>query len=194
MFVDSTSVIDRVRDDALGPGQRFAVAAIEVCSCILARDNDVTIRWVPAHSGASSNKVADEYAKSATTDDTPVEEIPERYGDETSLSDMTRVATEARSREMAMWISAHERAMRRYRPPSGRGLRRPQLRGVRKTLADRYYQLLSGHAATGTHRLRFGMTDTSEYWWRTSGKPQSRHHLFTTFQARPRRQGGCRRR
>ena len=33
-----------------------------------------------------------------------------------------------------------------YRTPSGRGLRRPQLRRVRKTLAGRYYQLLPGHA------------------------------------------------
>ena len=69
MFVNSTSAINRVRDDALGPGQRFGVAAIEVCSRILARDNEVTIRWVPAHSGASGNEVADEYAKSAATGD-----------------------------------------------------------------------------------------------------------------------------
>ena len=31
VFVDSTSAINWVRDDALGPGQCFAVAAIEVC-------------------------------------------------------------------------------------------------------------------------------------------------------------------
>ena len=30
IFVDSTSAITRVRDDARGPGQRFGVAAIEV--------------------------------------------------------------------------------------------------------------------------------------------------------------------
>ena len=86
MFVDSTSAINRVRDDALGPGQRFGVAAIDVCLRILARDNDVTIRWVPAHSGASGNEVADEYAKSAATGDAPEEEIPEGYGNETSLT------------------------------------------------------------------------------------------------------------
>ena len=47
VFVDSTSAITRVGDDALGPGQRYAVAAIEACSCILSRDNSVTIRWAP---------------------------------------------------------------------------------------------------------------------------------------------------
>ena len=30
IFVDSTSAITRVRDDARGPGQRFGIAAIEV--------------------------------------------------------------------------------------------------------------------------------------------------------------------
>ena len=67
IFVDSTSAISRVRDDSLGPGQRFAVAAIEVCKRITARDNSVTIRWVPAHSGAEGNEVADDYAESAAT-------------------------------------------------------------------------------------------------------------------------------
>ena len=93
------------------------MAAIEVCSRILARDNDVTIRWVPAHSGASGNEVADRYAKSAAVGDAPVEVIPEGYGDEPSLSHMTRVATEARSRETAEWIS---------RPGNGTGLPRDE--------------------------------------------------------------------
>ena len=48
VFVDSTSAT-RARDDDLGPGQRFAVATIEVCSRTIAIDNSVTIRWVPAH-------------------------------------------------------------------------------------------------------------------------------------------------
>ena len=34
IFSDSTAAIDRIRTDTLGPGQRFAVAASEVCSCI----------------------------------------------------------------------------------------------------------------------------------------------------------------
>ena len=52
------------------------------------------------------------------------------------------------------------------------------MRRVRKTLAGRYYQLLSGHAETGTHRFRFDRADTPQCWWCASGEPQSRHHLF----------------
>ena len=40
MFADSTFAIDRVRSDALGPGQRFAVASIEVCAHINGRNNE----------------------------------------------------------------------------------------------------------------------------------------------------------
>ena len=147
------------------------MAAIEVGTRITARDNSVTIRWVPAHSGAEGNEVADDYAKSAATGSSPVEAIPEGYAGETSLSHMTKVATEARSKETAEWIRAHAQPERRYRPPPGRGLKSPQLRRARKILAGQYYQLLLGHAATGTYRRRFGRSDTDECWWCTSGEP-----------------------
>ena len=88
--------------------------------------------------------------------------VPDGYRDEAPLSHMSRVAIEARSRETAEWISEHVRAERRYGPLPGRGLRRPQLRRVRKTLAGLYYHLLSGHARMGSHFQRIGKMDTSE--------------------------------
>ena len=77
IFVDSTSAITRVRDDARGPGQRFGVAAIEVGSHLAAAGNEVTIRWVPASAGAEGNEVVDRYAKDAATGRAPGEESPE---------------------------------------------------------------------------------------------------------------------
>ena len=147
-FVDSTSAITRVRDD-WGPGQRFAVATIAFSTRVIANNSSVTIRWVPTPSGATVNEVADQYAKGAATGEEPVEVIPEGYAAETSLSHMTRVATKSRSRQTTEWIMAHERPERQYRPPLWRGLRRPPLRRAKKTLAGRYYQLLSGHAGDG---------------------------------------------
>ena len=41
VFSDSTTAINRVRTDTIGRGQRFAVAAMEVCPRILSRDNEV---------------------------------------------------------------------------------------------------------------------------------------------------------
>ena len=98
IFVDSTSAITRVRDDARGRGQRFGVAAIEVETRLAAAGNRVTIRWVPANAGAEGNEVADQYAKDAVTGRAPGEKLPEGYAEETSLAHMTRVATETRSK------------------------------------------------------------------------------------------------
>ena len=97
-FVDSTTAIKRIRSDSIGSGQRFAVAVIEVCTGLLSRDNEVTIRWVPTHHDVPGNEKADEYAKAAAE---PECAVPDEYRWETSLSHMTRVATEARSRSTA---------------------------------------------------------------------------------------------
>ena len=106
IFVDSTSAITRVRDDARGPGQRFGVAAIEVETRLEAAGNTVTIRWVPAHAGAEGNEVADQYAKDAATGRAP-RELPEGYAEETSLAHMTRVTTEAIYNATTDWIMRH---------------------------------------------------------------------------------------
>ena len=87
VFVDSTAAIDRVRSDTTGSGQRFAIAAMEVCSRIVIRDNEVTIRWVPAHHRITGNGKVDEYAKAAARRETPCsDDVMDEYRWETSLS------------------------------------------------------------------------------------------------------------
>ena len=104
-----------------------------------------------------------------------------RWG--TSLAHMTRVATEAKTRDTREWIASHVRPGRRYRPPKEKGLRRERLRRKGKSLAGRYYQLLSGHAAIGTCLYdKIKKADKSE-WWRNSGEPQLHHHLFVRCKA-----------
>ena len=71
--------------------------------------------------------------------------------------------------------------------PGGPGLSRKALRKVRKPLAGRYYQLLSGQATIGSflHERMTGplRRESSEYRWCGSGKRESRHHLFVECQA-----------
>ena len=63
---------------------------------------------------------------------------------------MTRVAAEGRPAGWTQWIADRVGEPRRkYRSPPGRGLRRRLLRRTPKSIASRYYQLLSGHAAIG---------------------------------------------
>ena len=100
------------------------------------------------------------------------------YLREASLSHLTRLATETRSLETNRWIREHVKRRHRYRPPPG-GRMRKELKGVRKERAGRFYQLLSGHAATAPHLKRVGLIDTDSCWWCGSGERQTRLHLFS---------------
>ena len=49
---------------------------------------------------------------------------------------------------------------------------------VRKELAGRFYQLLSGHATTAVHFRRVGQVPRDRCWWCGSGERQTHHHLL----------------
>ena len=151
------------------------------CSCA----NEVTVLWVPAHKGMIGNEAADGMAKEAAED--RAHDVPDEICWQTSLSHLSRRVTESRARATAQWTASHVRAERRYHPPGGSGLRRRLLRRTRKSVAGRYCQLLSGHAAIGSfmHERMSGpqRVATSECWWCNSGRRQSRHHLFTECRA-----------
>ena len=55
---------------------------------------------------------------------------------------------------------------------------RKELGKARKELASRFYQLLSGHAATAEHLRRVGQASCDRCFWCGSGAVQTRHHLF----------------
>ena len=136
----------------IGTGQRFITAAIESCFRVLSRDNEVSIWWAPAHRGALGNEKADEYAKAVAEGNRPGDAVPNDYRWETSLSHMARVVAEARSRMTAQWTADRIGDPRReYRLPPGRGLRGKLLRRTPKSVAGRYYQLLTEHAAIGPY-------------------------------------------
>ena len=69
----------------------------------MSRDNEVTARWVPAHSTATGNEKADDFAKAAASQSAPREEIPDEHRWETSLPHMS---TEARSRPAAERVTS----------------------------------------------------------------------------------------
>ena len=55
---------------------------------------------------------------------------------------------------------------------------RKDLNGTRKELAGRFYQLLSGHAATAEHLTRIGQAESDRCFWCGSGERQTRYHLL----------------
>ena len=62
----------------------------------MGRDNEVTIRWDPAHHKITSNEEADKYVNAAAGGEAPCSEAPDEYRWENSLSYMARTAIEAR--------------------------------------------------------------------------------------------------
>lgn len=96
IFSDSSTAIDRIRSDRMGPGQRFAAARHEVCSCIVGRGSTVTIRWAPAHLGVEGNEEAGTWAKAAAEGSSY--ESDRAHPREMSLSHTTRETTKTKSR------------------------------------------------------------------------------------------------
>ena len=99
------------------------------------------------------------------------------YLQEASLSHLMRKATDSRIQATEIWIRDHVGRGHRYRPPPGGKLRKGLAR-VRKELAERIYQLLSGHAATAERLVRVGQIPSDRCRWCGSGERQTRYHLL----------------
>ena len=175
VFSDAQTTISRVLHDQTGPGQALAVRAIRAGSTIRGRGNTVTLRWTPSHEGVEGNERADKTARRAAEEKGG--RASPQYLREASLSHLTRVTTEARTEATAEWIRTRVGQRQRYHPPKG-GRMRKDLNGTRKELAGRFYQLLSGHAATAEHLVRIGQAESDRCFWCGSEEKQTRYHLF----------------
>ena len=88
------------------------------------------------------------------------------------------MATEARPAGVAKWIGNHVKSKHRYTPPKGPKLRK-ELRHERKALAGRYYQLLSGHAATGDYLCNtIHKLAPDKCWWCGQDERLTSHYLL----------------
>ena len=185
IFSDFQPTIRRALSDALGPGQQWARAIIETATRLISQGNEVLTLWVPTLTGVRGNEVVDGMTKEAVAGLTYG--IPDRVRWQASLPHLSRRVTERWSEDTSRWIRDHVRPERHYVTPGGPGFRKRAMRRVRKPVAQRYYQLLPGHAATGSF-LQDRMTgpqrlEAEECWWCSCGKRQWRHHLFAECQA-----------
>ena len=147
-----------------------------MCSRLASRGNTLTLRWVPSHLGIEGNEVADDWAKRAAEDQGDF--VPRAYLRETSFAHTAGRVTEARLAGVSSWLVDHVNRRRRYSPQKGQKLRK-ELRHQRKALAGRYYQLLSGHAATGDYWCRrVHKLPSDRCWWCGQDERQTRRHLF----------------
>ena len=153
----------------------MARAAIATVDSLTTRGNTFALSWTPAHMGVHGNEQADETAKLAA--EGRGERAEQTCLREASLSYLTRKTTENRSEATSEWTRTKVGRRRRYRPPPGGKLRKG-LAKVRKELAGRFHQLLSGHAAIAEHLVRAGQAPSDRCWWCESGERQTRFHIF----------------
>ena len=150
IFSDCQPAIQRARSDQLGPGQCWARAIIEVASEVVARGNSIDIRWTPAHRGVRGNEVAGGMAKEAAggqTRDVP-DQVSAMAGQPTppvQEGDGATIGGHCPVYQGPCQAGAALRPPWRPRIPRKRAMRR-----VRKSSAQRYYQLMSDHAAIGS--------------------------------------------
>ena len=130
VFSDSQSVIRRVMVDTVVPGQQWARATTEVCTRLMARQNEITILWCPAHKDVAGNEFADGLAKeTAERRSRGFPEAPDQVRWQASLSHLVRRATERRPRDTTQWVAAHVQPERRYQPGRNRPSKEAASRG-----------------------------------------------------------------
>ena len=140
------------------------------------RGISVTVRRTPAHRGIEGNEQADGAAKRAA----------EGGGDRARPEFQMEATSRERPRGPGPRLpvlgpaATSRGSIATALPPGGR--LRKGLGRMRKELAGRFYQLLSGHAATAEHVVRIGQAPSNKCWSCGSGERQSRYHLLVRCQ------------
>ena len=111
VFPDCQSAIRRALSDALGPGQQWARAIIELATRLISRNNEVLILWVPAHARVQGDEVVDSMAKEAAAG--LIYGAPDQVRWQASLPHLSRRARERRSEATTQLIKDYVRPERR---------------------------------------------------------------------------------
>ena len=171
------------RNDSIGPGQCWARAIQLLTNDLAERGCTLTVKWVPSHVEVEGNELADTMAKCAATSAVYGDAASSREAEVVSMSHMRRRTTDARTVQTARWVAERTRERRSYIPRRRAGVRKA-LMGEKKSLASRYYQLLTGHAITAPYmKEKLKKIESDQCWWCDSGKRQTRHHLLCECRA-----------
>jgi len=152
---------------------------VECEHCETGKQAAVTVG--PSHAEVEGNEVADRMPKEAAAGELYGDSESRRFQSRTSMAYLKRRATEAKTRGTKVWIAGRTKRRRSYIPPKNTGFRK-ELKGERKAIASRYYQLLTGHALIAPFlNEKLKKTDSDQCWWREAGKRQTRDHLFKEY-------------
>jgi hypothetical protein len=135
IFADAQAALQRCENDVDGPGQALARESIGWSNSIVARDNTITLRWVPGHKGVMGNEIADEYAKRCDHDSNEGTQFSKKHRNVASKAFLKRSAADTKRAHTKAWIKSRTSQRRVYILPKKTGFR-VQLRNVKKEVAS----------------------------------------------------------
>ena len=176
IFCDSKTVINHLKECDSAAGQALKMQIYQKAKKLIQQGHEISVRWVPGHSGIEGNERADKAAKEAAIGERV------RTAKWSSLTHIKRQIIEEKKLQISMWHEQkkkeRESSRRGYYVPSLQAKIHPLLGRTRKFYASRFYQLKVGHGAIGTFLERIGATESAKCWW-CGDAEQSVIHLYT---------------
>jgi len=173
VFSDSQAAIRRTVHLDPGPGLQLARAINEHTTALRAHGIEAAIHCVPGHSDIPGNEVADRQANKARED----RGCTVRQRIYTSAANRAKRISKGRTAAKAVWEADKCSKHYGYRLKGKAGSKRSVPMTSVKSLAARFYRLMSGHAPTGSYLKRFEHREDDKCWWGGSGTLQTQGHL-----------------
>lgn len=178
IFSDSKSALERCRDDRPGRGQAVARTIIDGSLRLAINRSTITLSWVPAHKGVAGNEQADSRAKEAAVGQSEEVRIREMA---TSVAYLKRWTSEEKRTGTKEWIKERVKGRKSYILREKAGMRE-KLRKEKKSIAARYYQLMTRHALMAPYlENKLKKIDSDTCLWCKADVKQTREHSFKQY-------------
>ena len=181
VFTDAQATLKHIQSDEQGPGQVLALRMMNWADALARKNIHVEYRWVPAHKAIEGNEEADQQATKAAykyCGSYTETQYPLPFLDYVSFSHIFRRLTKVKWEESKNEIKEFgKKSKHSYQYNLVKRGGNSAVMEAKKTIAERFYQLKSGHALIAKYQLRIGKRRDMKCWW-CGHEYQTQDHLF----------------